>query len=123
MIGVSAEEVQAIMQQMGSSVNTAAIGGIPEVDKEQMQKDSAELTEKLTKAFEEKMGETENGEFTVDGLAFTSRTPVNMTYEEAAELLLTSVNASLAGSRGVRASLTEYAFTALVAMAVMVSIR
>ena len=38
-------------------------------------------------------------------------------------LLLTSVNASLAGSRGVRASLTEYAFTALVAMAVMVSIR
>ena len=90
-IGVTAEEVQAIMQQMGSSMNTAAIGGIPEVDKEQMQKDSAELTEKLTKAFEEKMGETENGEFTVDGIAFTSRTPVNMTYEEAAELLLTSV--------------------------------
>ena len=90
-IGVSAEEVQAIMEQMGSSVNTAAIGGIPEVDKEQMQKDSAELTEKLTKAFEAKMGETENGEFTVDGIAFTSRTPVNMTYEEAAELLLTSV--------------------------------
>lgn len=90
-IDVTAEEAQAIMQQMGSSVNTAAIGGIPEVDKEQMQKDSAELTEKLTKAFEAKMGETENGEFTVDGIAFTSRTPVNMTYEEAAELLLTSV--------------------------------
>ena len=90
-IGVTAEEVQAILEQMGSSVNTDAISGIPEIDKEQMQKDSAELTEKLTKAFEEKMGETENGEFTVDGLAFTSRTPVKMTYEEAAELLLTSV--------------------------------
>ncbi len=38
-------------------------------------------------------------------------------------LLLTSVNASLAGSRGVRASLAEYAFTVLVALAVMVSIR
>ena len=38
-------------------------------------------------------------------------------------LLLTSVNASLAGSRGVRSRLTEYAFSVLVAVAVMVSIR
>lgn len=38
-------------------------------------------------------------------------------------LLLVSVNAPLARSRGVRAGLTEYAFTALVAVAVMVSIR
>lgn len=38
-------------------------------------------------------------------------------------LLLTSVNAPLAQSRGVRAKLTEYAFTMLVAVAVMVSIR
>lgn len=38
-------------------------------------------------------------------------------------LMLTSVNAPLAQSRGVRASLTEYAFTLLVAVAVMVSIR
>lgn len=38
-------------------------------------------------------------------------------------LLLVSVNAPLAQSRGVRAHLTEYAFTALVAVAVMVSIR
>ena len=38
-------------------------------------------------------------------------------------LLLVSVNAPLAQSRGVRARLTEYAFTALVAVAVMVSIR
>ena len=38
-------------------------------------------------------------------------------------LMLVSVNAPLAQSRGVRAKLTEYAFTALVAVAVMVSIR
>ena len=38
-------------------------------------------------------------------------------------LLLTSVNAPLAQSRGVRAKLTEYAFTVLVALAVMMSIR
>ena len=38
-------------------------------------------------------------------------------------LLLTSVNAPLAQSRGVRAKLTEYAFTVLVAVAVMMSIR
>ena len=38
-------------------------------------------------------------------------------------LLLTSVNAPLAQSRGVRAKLTEYAFTVLVAVSVMMSIR
>ena len=38
-------------------------------------------------------------------------------------LLLTSVNAPLAQSRGVRAKLTESAFTVIVAVAVMMSIR
>jgi len=38
-------------------------------------------------------------------------------------LLITSINAPLAQSRGVRAKLTEYAFTAIVAVAVMMSIR
>ena len=38
-------------------------------------------------------------------------------------LLMTSVNAPLAQSRGVRTRLTEYAFTMLVAVAVMMSIR
>ena len=38
-------------------------------------------------------------------------------------LLVTSVNAPLAKSRGIPARLTEYAFSALVALAVMVSIR
>ena len=38
-------------------------------------------------------------------------------------LMITSVNSPLARSRGVRARMTEYAFTILVAMAVMVSIR
>ena len=38
-------------------------------------------------------------------------------------LMITSVNSPLARSRGVRARMTEYAFTILVAVAVMVSIR
>ncbi|MBQ7486936.1 MAG: metal ABC transporter permease [Clostridia bacterium] len=38
-------------------------------------------------------------------------------------LLLTSVNASLARSRGIQTKLTEYGFTILVALSVMVSIR
>ncbi|MDO5300489.1 MAG: metal ABC transporter permease [Clostridia bacterium] len=38
-------------------------------------------------------------------------------------LMITSVNAPLAKSRGVRARATEYAFTILVAVAVMMSIR
>lgn len=38
-------------------------------------------------------------------------------------LMITSVNAPLAQSRGVRAKATEYAFTILVAVAVMMSIR
>jgi len=38
-------------------------------------------------------------------------------------LMITSVNSPLARSRGVRSRLTEYAFTVLVAVAVMVSIR
>ena len=38
-------------------------------------------------------------------------------------LMLTSVNASLAQSRGVRAKATEYCFTIVVAIAVMMSIR
>lgn len=38
-------------------------------------------------------------------------------------LMLVSINAPLAKSRGIHAQLTEYAFTALVAVAVMVAIR
>ena len=38
-------------------------------------------------------------------------------------LMITSVNSPLARSRGIRSALTEYAFTMLVAVAVMVSIR
>jgi len=38
-------------------------------------------------------------------------------------LMITSVNSPLARSRGIRSRMTEYAFTILVAVAVMVSIR
>ena len=38
-------------------------------------------------------------------------------------LMITSINSPLARSRGIRSRLTEYGFTILVAVAVMVSIR
>ena len=68
----------------------ALMEAVQNLDEEQMQKDCAELEEKLTKAFNEKKGETETGEFTVDEMTFTGKTPVNMNYTEIMELLLNS---------------------------------
>ena len=97
-ITVSAETVQALQQQMQASVNeaSAGFGGMENLDKEQIAKDVAEIVEKVMKAFEEKKGETETGDFTVDDLKFTAKTPVNMTYTEFMELILNSTKELLA---------------------------
>lgn len=96
-IFASAEFVQS-MQQQAMSASSGAAGIDPgmmeqlqNLDKEQIAKDVTEVGEKLAQAFEAKKGETEAGEFTVDGMTFTGRTPVNMTYTEFIVLLLTSV--------------------------------
>ena len=60
------------------------------LDREQLAKDAAEAGEKLAQAIEAKKGETETGEFTIDEMTFTGKTPVNMTYDEFLELLLTA---------------------------------
>ena len=95
-IFVSAELIEQMKQQAAQSVstsgvNTGALEAVQNVDREQISKDCAEVGEKLTQAIEARKGEAETGEFTVDGLTFTARTPVNMTYKEFVELLLTSV--------------------------------
>ena len=97
-ISVSAETVQALQQQAQASMTeaTAGMGGLENLDREQIAKDFAEIAEKAMKAFEEKKGETETGDFTVDDLKFTAKTPVNMTYTEFMELVLNSAKELLA---------------------------
>ena len=97
-LSVSAETIQALQEEMQASVSEASAGldGLENLDKEQMTKDFAEITEKVLKAFEEKKGETETGDFTVDDLKFTAKTPVNMTYTEFMELVLNSTKELLA---------------------------
>lgn len=46
---------------------------------------------KLTAAFQEKLGEPETGSFTVGGVEFTQKTPLNCTTKEAAEIVLTAL--------------------------------
>ena len=97
-IFVSAQMVQMMQQQMQASIAESAAGSdttalmseLQNLDKEQIAKDCTEIGEALKKAFEEKKGETVTGEITVDDLKFTSRTPVDLTYTEFMNLLLSS---------------------------------
>lgn len=92
-ISVSAETIQGLQKQMMASSAGASelLGEIQNVDQEQLAKDIAEVVGKLSKELSGKLGETETGEFTVDDMVFTKKTPVNITYTEATELLLNSV--------------------------------
>ncbi len=91
-IFISAETLQQLEQQMqsGSSVpDMAVLQQLQGLDKEQIEKDSEEFKEKLKQALEAKKGEAETGTFSVDGLSFTARARVDMTYAEFSELFLT----------------------------------
>ena len=100
----SAEMQEMLKQEMMNSITESAsgadiqamMGQYQNYDSEQMKKDCKEWAESLTKSFEEKKGETETGEFTVDGMTFTARTPVNMTYKEFMKLVLNKVKELLA---------------------------
>ena len=83
-IFISAELIQQMQAEMQKQ---QAI--LEKLDKEQIAKDIEEAGKKLTEGIEAKKGETETGEFTVDDMAFVSKTPVNMTYPEFVEFLLT----------------------------------
>ena len=89
-------QAQAQLQQAQSAQAAAAgldlqaiSGALEKLDKDQIAKDIEETLQKLDEGIEAKKGETETGEFTVDGMVFVSRTPINMTYPEFAEYMLT----------------------------------
>ena len=98
-ISVSAQTIQAMQQQMQASLaasasgadTTAIMNGVQNLDTVQIAADLAGVCTEMTKAFEEKKGETEAGEFTVDEMRFVSKTPVNMTYTEFMNLVLASM--------------------------------
>ena len=83
---ISAEMMQASRQQIMASAQgmnlQALVEALKNLDEEQLKKDYIEICGNIVKAVEEKKGETENGSFTVDGLTFTAKTPVNITYTE-----------------------------------------
>ena len=91
------QQMMASMTQNASGMNIEAVmTQLQNLDKEQMQKDSEEWLQSLLQSFEEKKGETETGEFAADGMTFTARTPVNMTYTELMDLLLNKAKELLA---------------------------
>ena len=99
-IFASAEQIKEFTEQMMAQMSqNAAAGGFnpaglagsfQTIDKEQFKKDMLKIGAKAVAALSEKVGEPETGEFTVDGMTFTTRTPVNMTFEELAVLVLES---------------------------------
>ena len=74
--GNSGVDLQSMMDQM------------QKMDWEQIGKDFSEAVEKVSLLIQEKTGEPEEGEFTVDGMNFTVKVPVNVTYVELTETLL-----------------------------------
>ena len=98
-IYISAETMQGMQQQMLANARgmdlQALIEAVNNLDKEQLQKDWIEICGKLVKALEEKKGEPENGDFTVDGLAFAAKKPVNVTYTEFITLVLENLKEML----------------------------
>ena len=100
-IYASQEDMKKLMEQSTAGTTTAANASsvdfkelseaIKGLDQKQVEKDCNDIGESLKKAIEEKKGEKETGEFTVDGFTFTSKTPVNMTFEELMELEINSV--------------------------------
>ena len=105
---VSQELIDQYKQEMMNAAgpqtagfDTSSLEAVQNLDMEQILKDIEEVSAKLTEAINAKIGETEEGEFVVDELAFTARTPVNMTLEEFTELLLNSAK-ELAGKESLK---------------------
>ena len=109
-LAISPEMMAQLQQMAGGMTGTASMtvpgaetgalsGTDPQVlaeqlqsiDPEQAMKDIQAVMDDLTKAIEEKTGDTETGTFEVDGSAYAAKTPLNITYEELTELVLNSV--------------------------------
>ncbi len=97
-VSVSRMMLEMLQKQMMSSMTQGAsgvdieslTGKLQEIDQEQITKDFLEVMGTVGTAIAEKTGEAETGEFTVDGFTFAVKTPVNITYEELMELVLTN---------------------------------
>ena len=82
----AAEGVGNSISQQTSNVDMQALmAAVQKIDPEQLKKDIDAFTRKIRTGF--KIGEPENGEYTVDGMNFTVKTAVDMTYEEIMVLL------------------------------------
>ena len=84
------EQMNSAAQSMSVADYRSLMDAMRQLDKEQIEKDCVEAGDKLAAAIEQKKGETETGEFTVDGMIFTGKTPVSVTSAEFVELLLNS---------------------------------
>ena len=84
------EQMNSAAQSMSFADYRSLMDAMRQLDKEQIEKDCVEAGDKLAAAIEQKKGETETGEFTVDGMIFTGKTPVSVTSAEFVELLLNS---------------------------------
>ena len=82
------ERMNSAAQSMSFADYRSLLDAMRQLDRAQIEKDCVEAGDKLAKAIEEKQGETETGSFTVDGMAFTGKTPVNISFAEFAEVLL-----------------------------------
>lgn len=93
-IFVSAEQIerqQGLTGMAAATVTDLEAGKTQDIDREQIAKDCEEAVNKLKQAIADKKGETETGEFTVDGKTFTGMARVEMSYIEFVELFLTGV--------------------------------
>ena len=90
MIEQARQQIQAQQTASGNLDPQTLAEALQNIDREQIMKDYAETGEKLRQAIDAKKGETETGEFTVDGLTFTGKARVDITYTEFSELVLVS---------------------------------
>lgn len=63
------------------------ISAVKGLDREKVGKDLTAVFQEFAGKIQAKIGEPETGEFSVDGMTFTARMPVNITYEEMVDAL------------------------------------
>ena len=91
------QQMMSSITQNGSNVDFQALAAqLQKLDKEQMWKDSEAFSDSIIQTVSERKGEAETGEFTVDGMTFIAKAPVNMTYTEFMEVIINGMKDLLA---------------------------
>lgn len=97
-IYLSAEVMKQLMQagQAGQSAQIPGGFNVQEItevikglDKEQIAKDVSECVQDFSAKIQAKVGEPETGSYEVDGMVFTTKVPVNLTFDELMEMVIT----------------------------------